>query len=272
MNRFDRAPLRKEIPMKKWIVTLLTLAICTSDAGAEPKARPKQQQKPKTPAAVAKPKEFKILDNMKYKGQPDLTQAGLIHCNIIYQEAIWKNRKVDQMPDKEAYLEVVRRHVKAPGFVVLDIENSSNYKHFATLVRWTKEAAPGSLVGMYGHGTETQELAKAVDAFFPSMYTFDDNREQWKRKMQRAVNQSRGMAPGKPVYPYLWPQYHKGAAREWQFIGGDYWMFQLRTARECGANGVVLWGNSTLKGVAQPAWRPNAPWWQSTVKFAAEIK
>jgi hypothetical protein len=50
---------------------------------------------------------------------------------------------------------------------------------------WTRVGAPGKIVGYYGYNTLTgvppgnrsyaQEFARHVDAFFPSMYTLDDN-------------------------------------------------------------------------------------------------
>jgi hypothetical protein len=55
-----------------------------------------------------------------------------------------------------------------------------------------------------------QELARHVDAFFPSMYTFDDNQGAWARRAQSEAAEDRALAAGKPVFFYLWPQYHDG--------------------------------------------------------------
>jgi hypothetical protein len=224
-------------------------------------------------AAPDKPKDFKVFNNMAYEGQPDLASVGLIPSQIIYEGAIWKDKKSGVMPDEQDYKAVVAKKDAKPGtLLVLDIEDNNNFKNFITLVKWTHEAAPGAVVGFYAHGTETKALAEAVDAFFPEAYTFGDNRQQWKGHLEHYIKHAHSMAPGKPVYPYIWPQYHHGTAKSWKLINGDYWLFQLETARDCGANGVVLWGAKELRKVKQPVWKDDAPWWQSTLKFMAELK
>jgi len=252
------------VQISRVVLVAAAMALLGMALGAAPKPKP---------AAGEKPREFKVFNNMAYAGQPDLSKEGLIHSAIIYEGAIWKDRKAGHMPEEQAYKDVVtKKNVAAGGVIVLDIEDSKNYKNFVTLVKWTHEACPGSIVGFYAHGTESKELAKAVDAFFPEAYTFSDNRAGWKGTLEKAIKQAHAMAPGKPVYPYMWPQYHHGAPKSWQFVSGDYWKFQLDTARQCGANGVVLWGASELKGTKQPGWKENAPWWQATLKFMAELK
>jgi hypothetical protein len=248
-----------------WIVG--TLALLVGMAALNVSAKSKL-----APAAATtepeKPKDFRVFDNMAYKDQPDLTQQGLTHCNIIYDV----HPKPGHMPDEQTVKDEVTKKLKdTPGPLVFDIEDSNDWSAFVTLVKWTHEAVPGSVVGFYGHGTETDELAKAVDAFFPSDYTFSDNRAGWKSKLEHDIKQAHSKGSGKPVYPYLWPQYHHGTKKSWKFLDGDYWLFQLQTARESGADGVVLWGNSVLKGKPQPPWKDDAPWWQSTVKFLGEL-
>jgi len=51
-----------------------------------------------------------------------------------------------------------------------------------------------------------QELARNVDAFFPSMNTFDTISRHGLRAPTEATEDGR-LAAGTPVFFYLWPQY-----------------------------------------------------------------
>jgi len=95
------------------------------------------------------------------------------------------------------------------------------------------------------------------------MYNFNDNREAWKKKLAGLVQQAHRIAPGKPVYPYMWPGYHGGTAKAMQLLTGDYWQFQLEAARDDGADGLIIWGNPKAH------WKDKSTWREDTVKFMA---
>jgi hypothetical protein len=233
---------------------------------------------------------FQVLDNLHYAKKPDLTADGVPNCNIVYEGYIWKggSKSPDfgSMPDETAYKKAVKDHSVKPGPIVIDIETlrlsgkpdvvEPHFKLFTTLVKWTHESAPGRLVGFYGHGlfpeqpgkeyqTQAKALADAVDAFFPSMYTFNDDRPTWAAKARKLVADAHAIAPGKPVLFYIWPQYHEGSPRALELLDGDHWEFELKTAQESGADGVVLWSSG------KPEWSDNAPWWVSTQKFLKTV-
>lgn len=237
-------------------------------------------------------KPFAVFDNLAYAGKPDLTTNGLVPSSVIYYRGDWKTAiAAGQLPDEESFKQAVRsRAAGKPGPVVIDIEYvflshargttdaqvRQHFKLFITLAQWAHEAAPGHLVGYYGHGlfpeepgreyaAETRQLIAAVDAFFPSMYSYGNQTpEQWREKLQHLVALAHALAPGKPVYPYVWPQFHGGAPQALEFLDADRMKFELETARDCGADGVVFWSSS------KPRWNPEAPWWRATQKFAAE--
>ena len=182
-----------------------------------------------------------------------------------------------------------KRAAGRPGPVVIDIEYvylstthgttdaevKLHFELFITLARWAREAAPGHAVGYYGHGlfpeepgreytAETARLTAAVDAFFPSLYVHgNETPKKWQEKMQFLIQKAHQLAPGKPVYPYLWPQYHEGGPRALEFVDADYMKLQLATARDAGAAGVVLWSGR------KPDWK-DAPWLQAMLKFVAD--
>jgi hypothetical protein len=133
---------------------------------------------------------------------------------------------------------------------------------------------PSKAVGYYGYNTLTgvpsedrtyaQQLARHVDAFFPSMYTFDDNRGAWATRAANEAAEDRSLGPGKPVFFYLWPQYHDGTPKQFQYIDAAYWQFQLSTAYR-DADGIVLWGPSRFH------WDESSGWWAATLAFIRRI-
>jgi len=174
--------------------------------------------------------------------------------------------------------------MSSPGPIVLDIEKlplkgspdivSQHLQVLATLADWTRADAPGKAVGYYGYNTLTgvppedrtyaQQLARHVDAFFPSMYTFDDNRGAWATRATNEAAEDRSLGPGKPVFFYLWPQYHDGTPKQFQYIDAAYWQFQLSTAYR-DADGIVLWGPSRFH------WDESSGWWATTLAFIRQI-
>jgi hypothetical protein len=176
------------------------------------------------------------------------------------------------LPSRSSFDAIVAAHMANPGPIVLDIEKlplkgspgtiRQHLQVLETLADWTHADAPGKTVGYYGYNTLTgvppanrsyaQELAHHVDAFFPSMYTFDDNQAAWATRAATEAAEDRALASGKPVFFYMWPQYHDGTPKQFQYIDAAYWQFQLNTAY-LDADGVVLWVRAVLTGMKQAA-------------------
>lgn len=229
---------------------------------------------------------FPIYDNMLYKGKPDTGQYGLIPSNILYENKFWPNRQtMGTLPDREIFQALVRAACVNPGPLVIDVESISlrtspdaarhNAETLAKLADWAHQAAPGKIIGYYGTNTLTdvpqpnfsaaRGLAQHIDAFFPPLYTFDDDRSRWEKRAQVSREQARELDPNKPVYFYLWPQYHVGSVRALRYVNGDYWKFQLETARRYG-DGIVIWGSSKY------VWDERSGWWNATREFAASMQ
>lgn len=235
-------------------------------------------------AADSPVKPFPVYDNMFFRGKLDATGDGLIISNILYEGSIWPHHKNEgKLQDRNAYRKLVRSHNKNPGPLVIDIEllpvkgphAKANMEMLATLADWAREDAPGKIIGFYGTGTLTKvptvdlplarELAKHVDAFFPPMYTFDDDRAKWAQRAKQEVDEARDLGPGKPVYFYLWPQYHDNTPKQFQWVDSSYWKFQLDNARR-DADGIVLWGSSKFD------WDNSTGWWTATQKFMRSLQ
>ena len=230
-------------------------------------------------------RSFAVFDNMSYRGKPDTTRDGLVPSNIVYEGSIWPHDKnYGVLPSRAAFDAVVRAHMANPGPLVLDIERlqlkgspeivHQHLKVLATLADWARAAAPEKLVGYYGSGTLTRvppqnipaarELARHVDAFFPPMYTFDDDRQAWAKRAQAEAAEDRALASDTPVFFYLWPQYHDGTPKQFRYVDAAFWKFQLRTARR-DVEGIVLWSPSRFD------WDDTSGWWAATQEFMRSL-
>jgi len=104
-----------------------------------------------------------------------------------------------------------------------------------------------------------------VDALYPSLYTVDTDPAKWIAYAQRCITEAKRIGAGKPVRPFIWPQYHDvmRSPLAGTYIDYDYWMLQLTTIRDSGASGIVFWGGY------QTQWDDTQDWWRATLDFIA---
>ena len=164
-----------------------------------------------------------------------------------------------------------------------------NLGRLASIVRWMHEVEPDLKVGYYGilptseyggpvegvrwrlEQAETNnrrllrsDLAKEVDILYPSLYVrYSDDVDDWKTWASWKIDNARRF--GKPVYPFVWPQFHKAAPEHLRGkpVPRKFWREILDFCREH-ADGVVIWGG--WDGGRQ-RWDSTAPWWQETQMF-----
>lgn len=216
---------------------------------------------------------FTVYDDTFYTNI-DLRRIGAVRSNLVYEAPVarlagqnpadFRGERPAQaelaLPPRAAYEDLVRRTVRNPGPLVLDFETlylrratpavaARRFQKLRTLLDWAHDAVPGRAVGYYGVLGNTapaylgleRSLASREDALFPSLYTFGDDLAAWRAELRRIVAEAAAVAPGKPVYAYLWPQYHGGAARAGRYLTPAHWGYELRTAaRLC--SGAVVWG------------------------------
>jgi hypothetical protein len=240
---------------------------------------------PRLSETAAVKRSFLIYDNMSYIGKPDTKKYRLIPSNIIDEGRIWPpGHNYGVLPNRGSFDAIVAANMANPGPIVLDIEKlplkgspdtiRQHLQVLATLADWTRADAPGKTVGYYGYNTLTgvppanrsyaQELARHIDAFFPSMYTFNDDHGAWAARAETEAAEDRALAAGKPVFFYLWPQYHDKTPKQCQYVDAAYWKFQLSTAYRY-SDGIVLWSPSRFH------WDETSGWWAATLEFVRQI-
>ena len=106
-----------------------------------------------------------------------------------------------------------------------------------------------------------------AEPLYPSLYPTTTDRAEWVSYAQRFIAEAKRLAAGKPVRPFIWPQYHDvmRSSLAGTFIDYDYWMLQLTTIRDAGASGLVLWGGYNKQ------WDDTQGWWRATLDFIATI-
>lgn len=120
-----------------------------------------------------------------------------------------------------------------------------------------------------------KRLVNKVDYVFPSLYTFYDTYNSnlatttlhsWQTAAFGILAEARKY--GKPVYPYLWPQFHNGGPhKDFAYLPKDYWSNEIRFARHY-ADGMLIWGSSLYRN---DSWDEKAEWWQAVLQLARTI-
>lgn len=237
--------------------------------------------------------DFRVFHDINYKNRPDLEATyGMEEIKLWYESAFFsdKARPGDGNLTLPANDKVVSAARNAPDVSVIDIERwwtgngaplvdqaITNYEWVAELY---KEQLPaGHKFGFYSTipirnywavvnnsdtawknaNSKLEGLGAIVDFTFPSIYTFYDGRDGWVKYATAQIQEAQRVAPGKPCYPFLWPEYHPGKGP----IEKDYFRLQLDLCREL-ADGVIIW---TLSSTKNTDWSDIPDWWEAVEEF-----
>jgi len=252
-------------------------------------------------------KPFVVFDGTLYADKPDLSIHGIRPVSIAYtsQFGVHWYKNPDALPDKNVVQKVAQEAHAKNAPVIIDIEHwplegdlskvRASLSKYMTVLHWFKDAAPGLAVGYYGapplrdywkslrspmskewasfarENDQLRPLAGAVDIIFPSLYTFYTDRGGWIRYAYAQIAEARRTSNGKPVYVFLWPQYHdSNPSLKGAFLPADFWRLQLQMAKHY-ADGIVIWGGWDFKRNRRAEWDDNAAWWKVTKDFMKTV-
>ncbi len=122
---------------------------------------------------------------------------------------------------------------------------------------------------------ELLDLARTVDFFAPSTYTFYDDQEGWIRNAMAMNEQARRLnaliGADKPIYTYIWPRYHGNNPHGlgYSAIPGEDWRVQLETQRALDVDGVIIWDVAQWRTMQYVA--ANEDWFAQTVDFIRSL-
>jgi hypothetical protein len=246
--------------------------------------------------------KFMVFDATLYKAKPDLGQFGLTPITVAYPSSIWPGKSADMqnVPAATVVQKIAAGASQSTGIAVVDIEQWSVVGDPATVaqsigkyqqtLQMFQQDAPSLQVGYYAiapirdywnaiagprsakymawqkENDAVAPIAQQADALFPSLYTFYTDQVGWQKYAIANIAEARRIAPGKPVYVFLWPQYDAGTgAQGGDYLPDAYWKMELETAKQY-ADGAVIWGGWT------ETWDDNASWWLETQQFMTEIE
>lgn len=247
---------------------------------------------------------FVVFDGTGYREKPDLTQYGLKPIHIIYPTRLWKKttqelKGTTSLPFDSLLEKQAKRARQENDIAVIDIEHwpvkgdartvEQSVDRYIEVLESFRELTPDMEYGFYAlppvhdywnaiqdtsssryreweeKNRHLEELASKVDVFFPSLYTYYQDRERWVRYAIANIEQARKYNEDKPVYVFLWPQYHGYNKKlKGEFLDPNFWEIQLKTARKY-ADGIVIWTPSRLE------WDSNAGWWKVTKEFLQKL-
>jgi hypothetical protein len=252
------------------------------------------------PPATAPQAHFVVFDGTLYQGKPSAAQLGMKPITVLYQASMWPGKSDDpqSVPDADVVRALALKASQSGGMAVVDIEQwqvtgdsatvAQSVDKYQQTLQMFQQAAPSLQVGYYSvapirdywspiDGSQSSNyvawqqqnnavapIAQEANALFPSAYTFYTDQVGWQKYATAQIAEARRIAPGKPVYLFLWPQYDNGkGAQGGDYLSDDYWKMELETARKY-ADGVVIWGGWTQ------TWDSNASWWLETQQFMTE--
>jgi hypothetical protein len=236
---------------------------------------------------------FVVFDGLQYSGKPDTTARGMVP--ITWVGDLWRPGVSKDSVDA-VRINAIFAHLANPrGYYYLDIENwpldrspderEASMAKLSQVLDLARRTAPDARIGFYGllpgivywplirhdraydqwlaTNRRLDDLAQRVDAVFPSLYTFYEDVEAWKSYARQTLVEARRYR--KPVYAFLWPEYHDSTVLRGQLVPLPYWRAQLELCSEL-ADGVVLWGGWGQR------WNEDAAWWQESVGFAQRLR
>ena len=250
------------------------------------------------------PKPFVVFDATLYQDKPNLWTYNICPLSIAYEWRFWPDASSSQsLPAEDVVRTLAREHRGVTHPLVIDIERwplkgnpadvQSTVSRFSSVLSWVRSEISGVRIGLYGtvplpdyfrairdplsaeyrswqrDNDRLEAIVSQVDALFPSIYTFYPDRQGWVVYAVAQIREARRKANGKPVYAFLWPQYHESnLLLSHRPLDPAYWELQLKTVYDH-ADGVVIWGGWGDKG--PESWDEAAPWWQATKRFLASI-
>jgi hypothetical protein len=242
-----------------------------------------------------------VFDSTAYKNKPNMQMYGIKQALTINPLRWWApGESLDKLTASKGP-EHWATSSWSGDVVVLDLERwptigdpvivSATLQRLSDLVKRLKAVGISKPIGYYGmlpnrdywraiKAKSTTEysawqrendllrsLAVEIDSLFPSLYTFYDDVLGWKAYAIANLSEARRLSMGKPVYAFLWPEYHdSNKSLRGQFIPGSYWAIELETAAQY-ADGIVIWGGWDN---GPRSWDENAAWWTATKAFMAK--
>jgi hypothetical protein len=285
--------------MRIWLAAIIPVflwSISTADAKPSTKQRSAVSKKAiKAPSClVPSVKNVRMFDALGQLQKPDLSVYGMQHVEILDRDFWADNRQKTADPARVEALLATLHNNDDP--IVLDIEhfNVDNDPKItrqegialSKIAKIFRQKAPGRSIGFYGllptagwgksiaagdtaniakwkqHNDAIAPLNADVDVLYPVGYTLDKDRASWARQVRSTICEARRISK-KPVYVFIWPEFHEGSVYKNTPIPADQWREQLDVLAPI-ADGIVIWGGWDFPRNRLKTWDENEAWWTVT--------
>lgn len=280
--------------MKAWpkLLALPLAVFAFGPAIAKPTRAKAVIAKPACPPRKVAP--FRVFQAMFYGNMPDWGLYGIEPAYVI-DRGIWNDEKNSRDANQAKIRAVVAALPADGGPIIINIENldlhrrnkaiTANVRELALIGSWFKTAAGKRPVGYYGlapladywraidipaggvrdwqrDNDRAAPINAKLDYIFPSLYTHYRDEAGWVRQAKAMVCEARRIS-GKPVYAFIWPEFHPSTVDAGREVPGEYWRLQLQTLHDV-ADGVVIWGGYDIQRDRQRPWDDDSAWWRVT--------
>jgi len=250
-------------------------------------------------------KSFRFFDAFNFKNKKNFDALGFEKINMIYSGQLWKGfteqsfKDRKDLPEKAIIIKLAQEANSKKALVCLDVEHwptegdksvvADSVTRYVALMESFRKGLSGVQAGYYsmlpvrdyhravkGPGNaayaewQTQNaalkgIADKADVIFPSAYTFYTDMNGWMKYAIAQIRESH--LYGKPVYTFLWPQYHESnKLLGGKYLNETYWTLQMLTTMRI-SDGIVFWTPSREFAVSY-----SSEWWQATEKVMTRLK
>jgi hypothetical protein len=292
--------VRRSYKMRFWIVAAVPAIFLGVSAFI---AQPAPAQAVKPPACLTPSvKNVRMFDAFNAVGKPDLTSYGMQRVQVLDRD-FWADSK-HKTADPARVEKLLATLPNNNDPIVLDIEHFDTSNDpavtrkegiaLAKIARIFRQKAPGRSIGFYGllpiagwgnsivrgdlrniakwkqHNDAIAPLNAAVDVLYPVGYTNDKDRAAWAKQIRATICEARRISK-RPVYVFVWPEFHEGSIFKNTPIPADQWREQLDVLAPI-ADGIVLWGGYDLVKNRLKTWDEDEQWWTVTKERMARWK
>ncbi len=247
-------------------------------------------------------KNIRMFDTFNAVGKPDLSVYGMQRAEVLDRDFWADNKRKTADPARVEKLLATLPNTTDP--IILDIEHFDTSNDpaitrkegvaLAQIARIFRQKAPGRSIGFYGllptggwgasivrgdmhniakwkqHNDAIAPLNATVDVLYPIGYTLDKDRASWAKQIRSTICEARRISK-RPVYVFVWPEFHEGSRFKNTPIPADQWRDQLDVLAPI-ADGIVVWGGYDLVKNRLKTWDENEAWWTVTKQRMAQWK
>jgi hypothetical protein len=265
--------------------------------------QPAPAQAVKRPACLTPTvKNVRMFDAWNANGKPDLSSYGMQRVQVLDRDFWADDKRKTAGPSRIEKLLATLPNNTDP--IILDIEHFDTGTDLAVtrkegaalarIARIFRQKAPGRSIGFYGllpnagwgnfivkdnmpaiakwkqHNDAIAPLNAEVDALYPVGYTIDKDRAAWAKQIRSTICEARRISR-RPVYVFVWPEFHEGSVFKNTPIPADQWREQLDVLAPI-ADGIVVWGGWDFVNNRLKPWNENEAWWKVTKERMAYWK